>query len=113
MRLPLYEGQTAPDRGLPLRCNTPIRRIQVRIGGKSRSIYLKLEGENPGGSIKDRIGRSMIEAAEATVNFRYLVQPALKRRTRRPGCWATGAPMLTPTGSPNSGKFYLRSTKLS
>jgi len=28
-------------------------------------VYLKLENQNPGGSIKDRIGRSMIEAAEA------------------------------------------------
>src|SRR6478609_2525222 len=28
-------------------------------------VFLKLESQNPGGSIKDRIGRSMIEAAEA------------------------------------------------
>src|SRR3546814_14786235 len=27
-------------------------------------LFLKLESENPGGSIKDRIGKSMIEAAE-------------------------------------------------
>ena len=31
--------------------------------GKCR-LFLKLESQNPGGSIKDRIGRSMIEAAE-------------------------------------------------
>jgi [CysO sulfur-carrier protein]-thiocarboxylate-dependent cysteine synthase len=28
-------------------------------------IYAKLEGQNPGGSVKDRIARSMVEAAEA------------------------------------------------
>ncbi len=34
------------------------------------TLYLKLENENPGGSIKDRIGLSMIEAAEAEGRIR-------------------------------------------
>ena len=38
--------------------NTPIRRIRLLIGGKSRNVYLKLEGANPGGSIKDRTALS-------------------------------------------------------
>lgn len=40
--------------------NTPIQRARLRIGGRSRSVYLKLEGENPGGSIKDRTAVNLI-----------------------------------------------------
>src|SRR5436190_7633917 len=43
--------------------NTPLLRVHNFDTGKC-SLYLKLENQNPGGSIKDRIGRSMIEAAE-------------------------------------------------
>ncbi len=43
--------------------NTPIVEIQSFDTGKSR-LFLKLENQNPGGSIKDRIGLSMIENAE-------------------------------------------------
>ena len=44
--------------------NTPIVKINKLNPNKSVSIYSKLEGENPGGSVKDRISLSMIEAAE-------------------------------------------------
>ncbi len=44
--------------------NTPMLRAR-KLDGHGCEIYLKLENANPGGSIKDRIGRSMIEAAEA------------------------------------------------
>ncbi len=44
--------------------NTPLVRIN-HIDTGPCELYLKLENQNPGGSIKDRIGRSMIEAAEA------------------------------------------------
>jgi cystathionine beta-synthase len=44
--------------------NTPMHQITRMETGRSR-ILLKLENQNPGGSIKDRIGMSMIEAAEA------------------------------------------------
>jgi cysteine synthase len=46
--------------------NTPIRRVRLLIGGKSRNVYLKLEGDNPGGSIKDRTALSLIRSLEKT-----------------------------------------------
>lgn len=44
--------------------NTPMLRAR-HLDSHGCQLYLKLENANPGGSIKDRIGRSMIEAAEA------------------------------------------------
>jgi cysteine synthase A len=44
--------------------NTPHIRIN-RLFGATHSVYVKSERANPGGSIKDRIALSMIEAAEA------------------------------------------------
>ena len=44
--------------------NTPIVKIDDLMGEKHAPIYLKLEWFNPGGSVKDRIAISMIEAAE-------------------------------------------------
>ncbi|NIA67015.1 pyridoxal-phosphate dependent enzyme [Pelagibius litoralis] len=43
--------------------NTPMMEVTKTDTGPCR-LFLKLESENPGGSIKDRIGKSMIEAAE-------------------------------------------------
>lgn len=43
--------------------NTPMVEVQRLDTGRCR-LYLKLENQNPGGSIKDRIGLAMIEAAE-------------------------------------------------
>jgi len=44
--------------------NTPIIEVNHLDTGKCR-LFLKLENQNPGGSIKDRIGKVMIEKAEA------------------------------------------------
>jgi 2,3-diaminopropionate biosynthesis protein SbnA len=44
--------------------NTPIQRIRLLVGGKSRNVYLKLEGDNPGGSIKDRTALSLLRSLE-------------------------------------------------
>ncbi|HJV96040.1 MAG TPA: cysteine synthase A [Albitalea sp.] len=63
--------------------NTPHIRINRLFGG-THSVYVKSERSNPGGSIKDRIALSMIEAAEAS--------GALKR----------GATIIEPT-SGNTG----------
>src|SRR5882757_7028804 len=43
--------------------NTPLVEVKRLDTGRCR-LFLKLENQNPGGSIKDRIARSMIEAAE-------------------------------------------------
>ncbi len=45
--------------------NTPHVRIN-RLFGAAAKVYVKSERSNPGGSIKDRIALSMIEAAEAS-----------------------------------------------
>jgi cystathionine beta-synthase len=43
--------------------NTPLVKAEALNTGKCE-LFLKLENQNPGGSIKDRIGLAMIEAAE-------------------------------------------------
>ena len=43
--------------------NTPLVQV-TRLDTGPCTLLLKLESQNPGGSIKDRVGRSMIEAAE-------------------------------------------------
>ena len=54
---------TIHDSVLGLIANTPIVRARHLDAGVCE-LYFKLESQNPGGSIKDRIGMSMIEAAE-------------------------------------------------
>jgi cystathionine beta-synthase len=55
--------EVATDDVLKLIGNTPLLRVSSLDTGGS-SLFLKLEQQNPGGSIKDRIGLSMVEAAE-------------------------------------------------
>src|SRR5438093_5024015 len=38
--------------------------VDLVIGGAARGVHLKLEGHNPGGSIKDRTALSLIESLE-------------------------------------------------
>lgn len=45
--------------------NTPLVRLQRLNGDSSNTILLKLEGNNPAGSVKDRPAMSMIARAEA------------------------------------------------
>ncbi len=44
--------------------NTPLVRINRLAGEGDAEVYAKLEGFNPGGSVKDRIALHMIEVAE-------------------------------------------------
>ncbi len=46
--------------------NTPMVKINKLNGNDKVKIYAKIEGVNPGGSIKDRIALKMVEQAEAT-----------------------------------------------
>ena len=45
--------------------NTPLVNVSALSPNPSVRIYAKLEGQNPGGSSKDRIARKMVELAEA------------------------------------------------
>jgi cystathionine beta-synthase len=63
--LPRSADRLAPPYGsvLELIGSTPIVELKKFDTGKCR-LFIKLESQNPGGSIKDRIARSMIDAAE-------------------------------------------------
>ncbi|MGQ0679224.1 MAG: PLP-dependent cysteine synthase family protein [Actinomycetota bacterium] len=68
----LYEGMAA------LVGNTPMVQIPSFSPDPSVRIWVKLEGQNPTGSVKDRIAREMIVAAEesgALTKERILLEP--------------------------------------
>ena len=56
-------NERKPPAVLDLIGNTPLIEV-TRLDTGPCTLFLKLESQNPGGSIKDRIGRSMIEGAE-------------------------------------------------
>ena len=58
--------------------DTPLVELQRLSPRKDVHIYAKLEGQNPTGSVKDRIAKFMIEQAEASGAIRpdtYLLEP--------------------------------------
>ncbi|HJU48510.1 MAG TPA: pyridoxal-phosphate dependent enzyme [Gaiellaceae bacterium] len=58
--------------------NTPLVELRRMAPRPEVKIYAKLEGQNPTGSIKDRVAKSMIEAAEASGELepgRHLLEP--------------------------------------
>lgn len=44
--------------------NTPLVKLHRIVPDNSATVLVKLESRNPGGSVKDRIGQAMIQAAE-------------------------------------------------
>ena len=57
--------------------NTPLVEL-TRLSPEGVQLYAKLEGQNPTGSIKDRVAKAMIEAAEASGELepgRELLEP--------------------------------------
>jgi 2,3-diaminopropionate biosynthesis protein SbnA len=44
--------------------NTPVEPVYFVIKGKVRKVYLKLEGANPAGSVKDRTGYALVQDLE-------------------------------------------------
>ncbi len=55
---------TVAQTPLDLIGNTPVVRLNRLVGPEDAGVWGKLENANPGGSVKDRICLSMIEAAE-------------------------------------------------
>ena len=59
--------------------DTPIVDVSELTPNRHVRLLAKLEGQNPAGSVKDRIARSMIEAAEADGTLtpgRTIVEPS-------------------------------------
>ena len=83
--LPAMAGGATPPRSrlvvtslLDLVGNTPLVELRHISPKPSVKIYGKLEGQNPTGSIKDRVAKSMIESAEASGELtagRHLLEP--------------------------------------
>ncbi|MFZ0173298.1 MAG: pyridoxal-phosphate dependent enzyme, partial [Acidimicrobiales bacterium] len=46
--------------------NTPLVDVSALSPNPDASIFVKLEGQNPGGSVKDRPALAMVEDAEAS-----------------------------------------------
>ena len=66
------------DSLLSLVGSTPLVELKRLTPKPSVRLYAKLEGENPTGSIKDRVAKAMIEAAEASgelLHGRELLEP--------------------------------------
>ena len=79
------------DSVLDLIGNTPLVRLH-RVGpAGSATILAKVESQNPGGSVKDRIARSMIEDAE-----------------RRGGCDPARRSWSPPAATPASASRWFR-----
>ena len=59
---------------------TPLVRLQ-RIDDSDATVLVKLESFNPGASVKDRIGKAMIDAAEAAGALQVARRPESAGKT--------------------------------
>ncbi|WP_373280577.1 PLP-dependent cysteine synthase family protein [Methylomonas koyamae] len=58
--------------------NTPLVKLHRVVLENSATVLVKLESRNPGGSVKDRIGLAMVQAAEKSGQLRgggIIVEP--------------------------------------
>jgi [CysO sulfur-carrier protein]-thiocarboxylate-dependent cysteine synthase len=70
---------TAARTVLDLIGNTPVVDVSPLSPNPDARLWVKLEGQNPGGSVKDRIARAMIEQAEADGELwpgRRIIEPS-------------------------------------
>lgn len=54
--------------------NTPVVKLRNVVDEDAADIYVKLEYQNPGGSVKDRIALAMIEKPNAKVKLNLATQ---------------------------------------
>ena len=76
--------------------NTPLVRLQRITAGLAPTVLAKLEYLNPGGSVKDRIGLRMIEAAEREGK---LQARAARSSSRPPATPASASPSPPPSAA--------------
>ena len=73
--------------------NTPLVDVSALSPNPDVRILVKLEGQNPGGSVKDRIALSMVEEAEKDGRARTREPPCSSRRRGTPASawpWCAG-----------------------
>ena len=95
---PVLQGVQYHETILETIGDTPLVRIRNLARDAACPVLAKMENFNPGGSVKDRIGLAMVEAAEK--------DGRLKPDLVAPGTHITGA-------SPQSGHFGSRRSRTS
>jgi len=63
--------------------NTPLVELKNLSPKAGVQIYAKLEGQNPTGSIKDRVAKAMIDAAEASGELKPVASCSSRRAGTR------------------------------
>src|SRR4051812_50080902 len=85
--------------------NTPLVELPGLSPKPSVRLYAKLEGQNPTGSIKDRVALAMIESAEAAGDLepgRGLLEPTPGNTRHSPPLVAKPKGSPPPPGSPGN-----------